>query len=118
MRVRGKGQYCCTPQDTHQEDFKGNYEVPQHLRLSDYGCWWEFCDPVAEVSRSEEAWQLWRNHRALTASYAVGLLFIFVGTLTWLRLIYAIVYLPYHSSLYDKSASSYYWKQVESQFLS
>lgn len=48
----------------------------------------------------------------------VGLLFIFVGTLTWLRLIYAIVYLPYHSSLYDKSASSYYWKRVESQFLS
>lgn len=48
----------------------------------------------------------------------VGLLFIFVGTLTWLRLIYAIVYLPYHSSLYDKSPSSYYWKRVESQFLS
>lgn len=48
----------------------------------------------------------------------VGLLFIFVGTLTWLRLIYAIVYLPYHSSLYDESASSYYWKRVESQFLS
>lgn len=45
----------------------------------------------------------------------VGLLFVFVGTLPWLRFIYAIGYLPYHSSLYDVSFQLL--QPVESQFL-